>query len=324
MSWLAFALFGFLVDASASIIDKGLLGSRKVRALSYTYFTGITSIGVALVFPLLHWVAIVLASVGIAWPMMLNFSFTLLPTPLLVLALLSGITFLGGLYFFYRCLELADPVRVVPLVYGMVTPILTLGFAWFFAGDVLFSNEIVAFVLFIIGGLFLMLERGGGQLHLNRSLALFALFAGLFFATSFALTRALYTASDNFLLAFVWARLGSVLGGLLLLALPHAKGHAPLKKAHRGMGGATWAVLLGNKVLGAIGFLSFNFALSSGPAALVNALAGTKYFFVFALTLMIPVRYRSYIVNDGNMVIQKLFGVLIIGVGVYVLYYFNS
>jgi len=275
MNWLYFALFGFLFDATASIVDKGLLGSRKVRALSYAYFTGITSIGVVLVFPLLHYIAVALASVGIMWPTMLQFSFTLLPTPLLVLALFSGMTFLAGLYFFYRCLELADPVRVVPLVYGMVTPVLTLSFAWFFAGDVLFPNEIVAFVLFVIGGLLLMLERGGAQFRLNRSLALFAFFAGLFLAASFALTSALYASSKDFLLAFVWSRLGSVLGGLLLLALPHTEGHTPLKKAHRGMGGVTWAVLLGNKILGAVGFLSFNFALSIGPAALVNALAGT-------------------------------------------------
>lgn len=324
MTWLSFALFGFLVDGFASVVDKGLLGTKRVRALSYAYFTGLTSIGVALVFPLLHYVAVGLQSFNVTWQMMLDFSFTLLPLPTLSLALLSGMMFLGGLYFFYRCLEIADPARAVPLVYGVVTPILTLVLAWFFVGDVLTTNEIIAFVLFFAGGLFLMIERGSGVFVFNRALAVNALAAGLFLAVSFALTRALYAASSNFLLAFVWARLGSVLGGLFLLLVPSGNdGASPLTSAHKGVGGSTWAILLGNKILGAVGFLSFNVALSTGPAALVNALAGTKYFFVFLLTLILPTRFAKLITHEKNMLLQKLVGVVLISAGIYVLYYFS-
>lgn len=254
---------------------------------------------------------------------MLDFSFTVLPTPQLALALMSGVTFIGGLYFFYRCLEESDPARAVPLVYGVVTPILTLLFAWLFAGDVLFANELIAFALFAGGGLLLMIDRSQGLNHLNIALARNALFAGLFLAISFALTRALYNMSEQFLLAFVWARLGSVLGGLILLLLPVHQEDGALTQAHRTINPATWAVLLGNKVLGAIGFLSFNVALSTGPAALVNALAGTKYFFVFILTLVLPVRLQHLIVRGSNALTQKLIGVALISVGVYLLYYFT-
>lgn len=324
MSWIYFALFGFLVDATATVIDKGLLGTRKVHALSYAYFTGITSIGVALVFPLLHWVAILLEGRGIVWRIMLDFRFELLPLPLLLEALLSGMLFLGGLYFFYRSLEESEPVRAVPLVYGVVTPILTLVFAWIIAGDVLTANELIAFGLFGVGGLMLMIDRHKGFSAINTSLARHVIFAGIFLAASFALTRALYTATDQFLLAFVWARLGSVLGGLALLAIPSGKSDVPLSQAHKKLGAGTWTVLLSNKVLGAIGFLSFNIALSAGPAALVNALAGTKYFFVFMITLILPTRFRSLVISNGSPFAQKIFGVTLVSIGVYILYWFSG
>ena len=87
-----------------------------------------------------------------------------------------------------------------------------------------------------------------------------------------------------------------------------------------------WIKVLLNKILGAIGALLISFALSRGPATLVNALQGLQYAFVFILAAILYI-FLPGVVRENfgkKAIIQKVSGMILVSVGLFFLTYFNG
>lgn len=305
ISWIPIAIGSYFLNAFASVIDKALLTRRLPQPLSYAFYTGVTSIGVVILLPFIS-----RFEEGQSFGLLSPFEFTL--------SFLAGSTFIAALFFFYVAIKHGETTRVVPLVFGVFTPVFTLLGSWWFVLDTLSGREFLAFTLFLIGGLVLMVERSKGFLHLNMMLFGNTFLAGLFFAISFTSAKALFDIAEGFLTPFIWMRIMSVIFALLLLLTPWRSG---LVSAGGKMNLVTFAFFMVNKTIGAIGFLMFNLAIKIGPVSLVNALKGIEYFFVFMIigfaSLFLP-----RIVKEPftfARIAQKVLGICIISGGLWVL-----
>jgi uncharacterized membrane protein len=81
-----------------------------------------------------------------------------------------------------------------------------------------------------------------------------------------------------------------------------------------------------NKIFGAVGALLISFALSRGPATLVNALQGLQYAFVFILAIILYI-FLPGVVKENfqkKAVVQKVAGMILVSVGLFFLTYFNG
>lgn len=305
LNWIPIAIGSYFLNALASVIDKALLTRRLPQPLSYAFYTGVTSIGVVILLPFIS-----RFEEGRSFGLLSPFEFGL--------SFIAGATFIVALFFFYVAIKHCETTRVVPLVFGVFTPVFTLLGSWWFVLDTLTGREFLAFTLFLIGGLVLMVERSKGFLHLNMMLLGNTFLAGLFFSVSFTSAKALFDIAEGFLTPFIWMRIMSVVFALLLLLTPWRSG---LVSAGGKMNLITFGFFMVNKTIGAIGFLMFNLAIKIGPVSLVNALKGIEYFFVFIIigfaSLFLP-----RIVKEPftfARVAQKVLGILIISGGLWVL-----
>lgn len=285
----AYALSGI-----AAVIDKYLLREHIPSAPAYAFFVGVLGL-----------FALALAPFG----------FHILPAADLVLALFSGVVFIGALLAFYEALRKSDSSRVVPLV-GALIPIFLIFFAWIGYGTIPTQTQLVAIAIFIAGGLFLA-PRGEGRSFKVPAIVLSAVSGGLL-AFSFLLLIEVFKSSP-FLSAFIWSRLGSVLAAVGLLAFSGVRGAvvSTLRRAPR----RSYVFFFLNKGVGAASFFLLNFALALGPGNVVASLKGIEYLTVFALTAVMTHVAPRFIQEafDRSSLIAKSAGIVMLAAGFIVL-----
>lgn len=302
--WLPFSIGSYFLSGLAAVIDKALLRSRIPDPLVYAFYTGILSVGVIVLTPL---------------------GFTLFPLNVTLLALSAGATLMVAYYFFYRAMRSFEASRVVPLTAGVFTPILTLIISWVMFGSLLETHELSAFILFVIGGLFLMVNIGEHRLSLNYLLLASTFTAGLFFAVSFSVTNEVFEISSglvdseikSFVSGFVWMRLGSFFLAVFILLIPVLR--RSIFSSNAAVRRSSLGIFLTNKIIGALGFLMLNYAIFLGSENLVISLKGIEYLFVFVLSLFFSIFIPSIIKESLKIrvVAQKIIGVIIIGAGLF-------
>ena len=81
-----------------------------------------------------------------------------------------------------------------------------------------------------------------------------------------------------------------------------------------------------NKIFGALGALSIFFAISRGPAALVNALQGLQYAFLFLIGASLSLWLPSLIEESlsPKAIMQKIFGMFMVSLGIFILYFYGN
>src|SRR3989338_924585 len=279
MLWLPIAISSYFLSGLAAFIDKVLLTSRIPEPLTYAFYTSILSVGVVLLVP---------------------FGFSVFPLHIILLALSAGATLMVGYYFFYRAMRSFEASRVVPLTAGVFTPIFTLIISFSIFSSSLETKELLAFILFVVGGLFFMIHTGKQTLSFNYLLVAPTFISGLFFAISFSVTKEVFEFSAVFILLI------PVLRKIVFTS------HVSIKRSSLG-------IFLANKIIGAFGFLLLNYAIFLGSEKLVVALKGIEYLFVFFMTLLfsifVPVVIRESL--RKGVIVQKFLGVVIIGAGLF-------
>ena len=143
---------------------------------------------------------------------------------------------------------------------------------------------------------------------------LWAVIAGIFFAISYVTVRAVYL-EESFSTGFVFARLGSFLAALPLLAVPSVYKsifNRTKKQEKQAKGG--YLLLAVNKGLAAFYFLGMNFAISLASATLVNALAGLQFALLFVVVFvsskLVPKFFNEYFTRTE--IIQQIIAMLFI------------
>ncbi|MCK5212147.1 EamA family transporter [Candidatus Parcubacteria bacterium] len=318
--WLLVAVTSYFINAGVYVADKFLLSKKIHSSIVYAFFVGIWSIFnfVLLIFD--PWL-----------PSLRELS----------LDLLAGGLFLLTLIFWYKALHQSEATRVVPIV-GALVPIFSFILSYIFLGQALTEQQLLAFIVLIIGGVLISVKHTRfyylkevsdhfkkifgnvfGPIHAQyrptRRLILNSLTSALLFAAYYVLIKYIYD-TQPFIGSFVWSRLGTFIGVLLILFVPdwrrmifeYQKG----VKTPKNLG-----FFLGVRMLAAVAFIMLNWAISLGNVALINSIQGTQYIFLLLIVVIISHRFPKILEEElgGGVLMQKIIGTALVGLGLYML-----
>lgn len=290
--WIA--IIAYSLFAINGIIDKFLLTRAVKHPAAYAFYIGITGF--------LTWLLI---------PFGLKF---ISPWDLLV-AMVGGASFIVALVFLYMATRQTSISRLLPIEGGLV-PIFTLVFAYLFLGEHLPPNQLLAFGLLVAGAVLISLKHDQSGWH-PKALGN-AVMAAIFFALSFALTKYIFELT-NFVSGLVWTRLGFLAVSLAMLLPRQTRKH--IFSAPREAGKGNIYLYYGARVSGGLAGLLQNYAISIGSVTLVNAMQGTQYVFLLAMTVLLS-KYFPKILKEqitSAILLQKIVAIILISFGLFLL-----
>lgn len=303
MNWMEVALVAYIFIGIQTILDKFLISSNRIaHPTIYTFYSGILSLPILLLAPLgFH-------SIGGG-----DFFWNIF----------SGAIFAYGILFMFFALRKNEASRVVPIV-GAVVPIVTFILSFFVLGSVLKSQQITGVILLIIGGFMISFEISDKQ-HKKRKLFsgfYLSILSGIFFGLAFVTFKKLYLM-DNFFNVFLWTRIGLFMGAMTLFLIPnwrkiiinsllHAK-KSPKRDYQTGF------LFVGNKILGGVGSILLQRAISIGEVTIVNALVSIEYAFIFLAGIFLSLRWPEIFHEKRNKkeILQKIVAIAIITAGIF-------
>ena len=297
--WVLTSVLAYFLLALSGVFDKFFLSKSVKNPSVYVFFVGISSIVVLVLAP---------------------FGFQPLPVYFQAIALLAGSAFAGGLWFLYRAIKATSVSRVLPLEGGLV-PVFTLVFAYFFLGTSLSPREWVAFLCLVLGAVVVVVRKDDGKWYPK------ALFTGLLgavsFAISFVLSKLVYE-NTNFINGLIWTRFGLILSSASFLLI---------RSERKAILGSLKSSPTKHKILfyaaqaiGGLSALLQNYSVAIGNVVFVNALQGTQYVFALILTAFISTYFPSILKERVNLstVIQKVFAIILVSIGLILLAQANS
>jgi len=255
--------------------------------------------------------------------------------------LLAGLLFLITLIFWYKALHQSEATRVVPIV-GALTPIFSYLFSFIFLGEVLGERQLLSFVILIMGGILISTRQTRfykfkelwgnfrgifgnvlGGIHARyrptQRLILNSVISALFFAVYYVIIKYIYL-SQPFIGGFVWSRMGTFLGVIIILFIPSWR-KLIIKSQHHAKTPKNLAFFLSIRILAALAFIMLNWAISMGSVVLINSLQGTQYVFLILLVLFLSARYPGILKEElgGGVMFQKIIGIILVSTGLYML-----
>ncbi|PJE69607.1 MAG: hypothetical protein COU98_01060 [Candidatus Staskawiczbacteria bacterium CG10_big_fil_rev_8_21_14_0_10_38_10] len=303
MLWLIAALSSYLILAVIFLIDKYLLSAGLPNPKVYAFYVGILGISVLLLTPFVN--------------------FYVPAFPQLMLCFFAGAFFLLGLIGFYKTLRISEASRAVPAVGGM-TPIFTLFLIYLFSKgkETLGFWDLISFSLLILGTVLINYE--GGKIS-RKSLGL-AAFSAFLFSFSFVLTKYVYL-SQGFWSGYIWIRISGAIAAIFLFLLSKEVKEEIFKKKDRLIAFSSrksLVLFISNQLFGVTANILQNIAFFLVPllyVALINALQGIQYLFLFILTLIMSLIFPRIIKEkiSRKIIIQKSFATILICGGVAIL-----
>lgn len=316
--WLFITISAYFINAGVYIADKFLLSKKIHSSIAYAFYVGVWSIfNVCLLF---------------FWPWMPNLQE-------LTLDLLAGLLFLVTLVFWYKALHQSEASRVVPIV-GALVPIFSFILSFVFLGEILSKQQILAFIILICGGVLISIKHTkvysyqklvsrirevigeivgdvpAGAQPTSRILVN-SVVAAVFFAVYYVLMKYIYL-NQPFVGSFVYSRLGSFVGVILMLFVPDWR-RIIFKQQKGAKTPKNLFYFLTVRLLAAAAFIMINWAISLGNVAIVNALQGVQYLFLFVIILLISNKFPK-VLNEqlgGGVFLQKLIGTVMVSLGLY-------
>ncbi len=294
MSWILLVTGAYLLLAVANVSDKIFLKALfRHPAVLAVIIGGMGVISFVLI-PFGHF----------GWPGIFYFCSLMM----------AGVCFVLALLFFFHALSAEEASRVIPYV-GALIPIVTLVFASAFLNEELARSAYIGFALLIIGGYIVAHDPWSHPKEHSFHIWIMASLGAMFFAISFVLSKWLFSSMD-FIQAFVWIRVGSLLAALVILLISVIRGAKYLKE-FRHVVSKGFLAFLGVQAVGGVGFILQNVAISKGSVSLVNAMQGIQYVFVIVFAGLLAKRFPRLIQEkiSRKIVVAKLVGVVVIGVG---------
>lgn len=289
MIWPYIAIVAYAINAIVFVVDKYLLSAPILRPLSYAFWVSFLSLVVIVIVPL-----------GVYW---VNFDYFLI-------AFASGAAFFVSLIFLYKAIKRSD-VSVASTKVGVLGVIFTFIFSVLILKDYFSGSDVVAIGL-MVAGILLVGKTSGKDIWLN------ALISGIGFGASTVLLKLSFNHS-TFLNGFFWTRIGLV--GTALLVLLHPSARKEIFSSFKNSPRFSRFIFLGNKILAGIGFALLYVAIKLGNVTIVNALLSIQFVFIFILALVLRNKIPGIAENIKRIIIiQKLAGVTLIGIGLAVLF----
>lgn len=305
MTWFLIALISYFFGAIANVLDKFLLGSKRISSAPvYAFYVGLFGLG-----------AFILAPFGLTIP----------SGSIMVWCLVSGLIFSFGILLLFFAIERAEASRVTPVT-GAVIPFSTFFMAAISGTEKLSLIEIIGLLLLIVGGLLisfdLPLKLGKKKLF---SGFYYALGAGFFIAVAYLIFKNI-SEQESFITWYVWTRMGGFIGACILLLMPFWRKnifksfHSAKKNKKQAI--ATGGIFMGNKLMGGASTLMLNYAISLGSITLLNALVSVQYVFVLLIVFFLS-KTKAHIFQEKLLFwdwAQKIAAIAIIGFGMFLIY----
>ncbi len=301
MSWLLIAIIAHFIFALVFIVDKYLFSHTRLKPAAYAFYVGLLGGLAILLFP---------------------FGFSVLPIDQMIVSFVAGNAFVLAIFFFYKSVQLGEVSRITPVIGGLV-PLFTFILTYFFLGERLALNQMIAFCLLVLGGVIMAWPRkqirlvsGLVKTPLVKRLPL-AIVAALFFTGSYVLTKYIYSYQP-FINGFIWIRLGGVVGAIFLFIFPISR--RAIMKTSSKVKLRTGGLAVVNKGLSGLSFILLNYAIFLGSVTLVNALQGVQYIFLLVVALFLSKKFPRIIKEQVNQsaILQKVVSIafIILGLGI--------
>ncbi|MBL8030303.1 MAG: EamA family transporter [Candidatus Doudnabacteria bacterium] len=287
-------IFFYLISSVVDVMDKVLLSARKIRPLTYTFFTVVMGLILLL-----------------AWPWVyepLGFSRILLDV-------FSGVLFSVAMYLFFKAVSEGEVSRVVPFIFAVV-PLTDLLVSVFTGANLLSIKEFSALCLLLPGAFLIAYKK---EVFSSRHILLKVLSA-LLWSIYYAVWQ--YSATGgNVLNHLMWNRLGAALPVVLLLALPVARrnilGVKNVEKKKQ-----TSLLFFLKQILGGVSFVFLSFLLVFSKISVVNGLQGFRYIFLFLFALILSYTHQHLLQEQLNkkVIWQKFAAICLIFGGTIILF----
>ena len=299
INWLLVSIGAYFLLAVVSLVDKFLLGGSLSNPKVYAFYVGVLGSLAFLLIPL---------------------GFFVLPASLFVLAaaLLSGSCQIMGIYFYFDSLKKFETSRIIPAIGGL-QPLFAFALIWFFGGgrETLDAWQATAFILMVAGSVAIVFDPKAWSFKSAK----FGALAAFLFALAVVLAKFVYSDLP-FFPGFILISIGSVFTSLLFLVSKEVRKEAFLVKDLERKAKTT-TLFFSNQVLGASAFVLQSYAVSLAPFALVamiNALAGVQYIFLFLFSTLISVYFPKLIKENisRHAILQKCAAIILIASGLLV------
>jgi transporter family protein len=302
MTWILVALIGHAANGFAFVIDKILLKNAFKRSATYAGMVGLLSGLAVLIIP---WVK--------EWPVGGD----------LLIAILCGVTFMAALWSFFAALSRGEASRVVPIISALI-PVITLIGAFAFLGERLSFMQMAGFGLLILATI--LLAGGKAQNRLTKATILLSILSAFLFAVSSISGKAVYD-SVGFLGGFVTTRMVAGLTALVMaclidpmsgaeiLSMIKAKKGKKKGEAISGSSAAKLAVI--GQVLGGIGFILLQYAISLGSASIVNALQVMQFALLVIVAFILKSKAQTLLGESLNksVIALKVVALIVMAAG---------
>lgn len=302
MSWLLFAIISYFLNAVTAIIDKFLLNKSVPSPVAYAFYVGLLSI-----------FAVILIPFGVVWPGLKIVAQNMIP----------GIVFFWAVFFFIAAVKKNEVSRVVTMIGGF-TPMFVLILNFLFLHERLRGIHLLAFVILVSGGVLISLKRPplkDDEIKLTPEGIGISLIAAFVFALYYVSAKFIFSDNQPFISTFFWSRLGSFLAAISILIIPSWR--AVIFRARKTAGVRGGTLFVANKVTAAFSFILLNYSIKLGDVALVNAIQGVQYAFLFGLVVFLAKKYPNILEEKITRLVamQKILAIIIIGIGLSLLYF---
>jgi drug/metabolite transporter (DMT)-like permease len=295
MNWILLGLAAPLFWAFSNIFDKFAL-NRLTRGIADFIFFG--TIGSFLTF-------LIFTSV---------LGFKNIGVTLTVMAMLGGFLLNWSYVFYAKALDKGETSRIVPLFQSIPIFVLVIGALFF--NEVIGGDQIFGFIIVLIGGIILTVEKATFKLFKVDAGFWLMLLTSFIIAVSFLLSDHVLEHT-HFLTLMTYDLLGFSLAGVsLLLYGPWRREiiegikKAKLKK---------YSFFFINDAVDLSGHFLLKLALIAAPStALVSVLSGIQPFYVLILTIISTLFFPKLIKEDISkyVLMQKTIGVVVVFIGV--------
>lgn len=297
INFLPVSILAYSLNAGAILIDKILLRQAIPHPLTYTFYISLLGGVVVLLLPF-------------------GFSFSL--TDSFLAAVFSGIFFVGALYTFFWSLKHHEASVVGPLV-GALNPLFTLVMGALILGEMLTSNQLVAFGVLLVGAAVLTFNMWFGKVRWSKDAWSIPL-SGFLFGLSYLFLRAAFL-EGSFLDGLIISRLSAALLALSWLLIPSLRTQLIFSSKENPISFNSKVWLFLGQGMGALSALLLFYGTSLSSPALVNSLFGVQYLVILLVALLLLPKHPRLLGEQlgPRVIIQKITGAAVLSFGLYLL-----
>ncbi len=298
MGWVIFTLTSRALWAADNIVDKLLIGKHLKDSVVLTLIAGISALLLSLVIIIFN---------GLSW----------LGLEPIALVIFAGVIQILAVFAFYQAISKEEISRVIPLF--QFSPLFVLILSFLFLGEVLTLSHYLAFVLILLGGFLISLQKSKGVFKLRNAFWWMVL-SSFIYAIQAVILKSLYVAYPFWDLT-VYLGFGEFLPTPILLFLI-SNFRDRLGRSLSNLKLVGWALLILAMFLVATASLSGIWALTSGPVSLISVFRGFQSVFVLIYAIFLSIWLPKILKEELNKSTLgiKAIPILLMAVGLYLIY----